>query len=207
VPAGGVWHDRSVDVYLQTRRLVLRRFTPQDVDLLFDLDNDPAVMRYLNGGRPADREAIAGRTLPAMLARYDRSPDFGYWAAHERVTGEFLGWFALHPSTPPLREVEPGLDDVEIGYRLRRMAWGRGYATEGARALVDRAFGELGVRRIFATTMTVNAGSRAVMTKIGMSYLRTFHEDWPDQIEGGELGDVEYELRREDWRPTVTEAA
>jgi RimJ/RimL family protein N-acetyltransferase len=192
-----------VDIYLETERLALRRLTPQDLDDLFDLNNDPAVMRYLNGGRPASREAISQKSLPRYMAWYKHGPEFGYWAAHERVTGEFLGWFALHPAgSPPAADADPAdvrLDEVEVGYRLRRKAWGKGYATEGTRALIRKAFTELGVRRVFATTMTVNTGSRVVMEKSGLRYLRTFHAEWDDVIEGGELGDVEYELLREDW--------
>lgn len=195
-------------VYLETARLMLRRLTPLDLDDLFELDNDPAVMRYINGGLPASRQVIAQETLPRMTAWYQHDPDFGYWAAQERVTGEFLGWFALHPvtmpGTPPEADEPPGdpHNNVELGYRLRRSAWGKGYATEGCRALIQRAFTELGVQRVFATTMTVNVGSRGVMEKVGLRYVRTFHADWPEVIEDGEQGDVEYELRREDWRPS-----
>jgi RimJ/RimL family protein N-acetyltransferase len=206
----GAYH-LDVDIYLQTERLVLRRLTPQDIDDLFDLNNDPAVMRYLNGGKPASREAIVKESLPRWMAWYRHGPEFGWWAAQERVTGEFLGWFTMHPAgTPPEPGADPTgpesesesevkLDEVEIGYRLRRSAWGKGYATEGTRALIRKAFTELGVRRVFANTMTVNTGSRGVMEKSGLRYLRTFHEEWEDVIEGGELGDVEYELLRDDW--------
>ncbi|MEU7824583.1 GNAT family N-acetyltransferase [Catellatospora sp. NPDC049133] len=178
--------------YLETARLILRRFTPDDVDALYDLDADPAVTRYLNGGRPTPREEIRDELLPRWLAQYGEFPGFGRWAAVEKATGAFLGWFAL--TADP---AEPGT--AELGYRLRRAAWGRGYATEGSRALVDKGFAELGMRRVTANTMTVNAGSRRVMEKTGLRFLRTFFLDWPDQIEGGEHGDVEYELRYDEW--------
>lgn len=178
--------------YLETARLVLRRFTPDDVDALYDLDADPAVTRHINGGRPTPREQIRDELLPRWLAQYDEVPGFGRWAALEKATGAFLGWFAL--TADP---AEPGT--AELGYRLRRAAWGRGYATEGSRALVDKGFAELGLRRVTANTMTVNTGSRRVMEKTGLRFLRTFFVDWPDQIEGGELGDVEYELRHDEW--------
>jgi RimJ/RimL family protein N-acetyltransferase len=88
---------------------------------------------------------------------------------------------------------------AELGYRLRRSAWGHGYATEGARALIRRAFTELGVVEIVATTMAVNAGSRAVMARAGLRYTRTVHLTWADPLEGNEQGDVEYRLRRDEW--------
>ena len=86
-----------------------------------------------------------------------------------------------------------------LGYRLRRSAWGRGYATEGARALVRRAFLELGADEVVATTMAVNVGSRAVLEKAGLRYARTVHLSWDDPLPGNEHGDVEYRLRRDDW--------
>ncbi len=89
---------------------------------------------------------------------------------------------------------------VELGYRLNRAAWGRGYATEGARALVGKGFTDLGVQRVTANTMAVNAGSRRVMEKAGLTFVRAYTEDWPEAIEGSEHGEVEYELTRETWQ-------
>jgi RimJ/RimL family protein N-acetyltransferase len=89
--------------------------------------------------------------------------------------------------------------EASVGWRFRKASWGRGYATEAARALLDRGFRELGVRRVTATTMTVNVASRRVMEKLGMRFVRTFFEEWPTYIEGAEHGDVEYELTREMW--------
>ena len=90
-------------------------------------------------------------------------------------------------------------DEPELGYRLRAASWGLGYATEGSRALVDLAFRELGAERVFAETMAVNTASRRVMEKAGLRYVRTFHQEWPDRIEGDEHGDVEYALTRAEW--------
>ena len=85
-------------------------------------------------------------------------------------------------------------DEPELGYRLRRSAWGKGYATEGSRALIRKGFTELGVRRVVAETMAVNTASRRVMEKAGLTLVRTFHQEWPDRIPGDEHGDVEYAL-------------
>jgi RimJ/RimL family protein N-acetyltransferase len=183
----------EMDVFLQTERLVLRRFTPADVDLLVDLDSDPAVMDFINGGRPTPRDEIEHDVLPAMLSYYERFAGLGFWAAIDKSSGACLGWFHFRPT----RDGQP--DEPELGYRLKRSAWGKGYATEGARALVDKGFAEYGVRRVFATTMTVNTRSRRVMEKAGLRYVRTFFQEWPDRIQGDELGDVEYALGRAEW--------
>ncbi|MFC4146654.1 GNAT family N-acetyltransferase [Micromonospora mangrovi] len=179
-------------VLLETARLRLRRLTTADVDHLVELDSDPEVMRFLTGGRPTPRATVRDGQLPRLLAAYDRHPDLGRWAALDRATGEFLGWFALDPS-------DDG-SEAELGYRLRRSAWGRGLATEGSRALVRHAFAVAGVRRVWAQTMAVNSRSRSVMARAGLRHLRTFHLTFDDPIPGTEHGEVEYELRREEWR-------
>jgi RimJ/RimL family protein N-acetyltransferase len=179
-------------IFLETERLVLRRFTMDDVDNLVELDSDPDVMRFINGGKPTPRTEVENDILPAFLDYYERFEGFGFWAAIEKSTGEFLGWFHFRP-----KEVE---GDPELGYRLRRSAWGKGYATEGSLALVNKAFTDLGVERVFAETMVVNNASRRVMEKAGLNLMRVFHQDWPDPIEGDEHGDVEYALSRADWK-------
>jgi len=179
-------------IYLETHRLLLRRCTLSDVDNLVELDADPAVMAYLTGGVPTPREVIERETLPWILREYDRVPGCGRWAVVEKSSGDFLGWLALE--SPGDTAVE-----VELGYRLRRSAWGKGYATEGSRALIHQAFTELGTQRVYAQTMAVNSASRRVMEKAGLRYARTFYLEFDDPIPGTEFGEVEYELLRSDW--------
>jgi RimJ/RimL family protein N-acetyltransferase len=133
-----------MQVFLETERLVLRRFTEADVDNLFDLDSDPEVMRFLTGGKPTPRDVIGNETLPRFLRYYERLEGFGFWAAIEKSTGEFLGWFEFRP------QEGGGPGEVELGYRLKKSAWGRGYATEGSRALIRKGFTELGVQRAWS---------------------------------------------------------
>ena len=188
-----------MQVFLETERLLLRRFTESDVDNLVNLDGDPQVMHFINGGRPVSRDVIHNETLPRFLRAYERFEGFGVWAAIERTTGKFMGWFEFYPR----KGVSP--EEVELGYRLRRSAWGMGYATEGSRALISKGFTELSVQRVVAETMAVNAASRRVMEKAGLRYVRTFHQEWPDRIEGDEHGDVEYALTKADWEQQATQ--
>jgi RimJ/RimL family protein N-acetyltransferase len=183
----------SMQVFVQTERLVLRQFTNDDVDNLVELDSDPEVMRFINGGRPTPRDEIETDVLPAFLGYHERFAGYGFWAAVERSTGRFLGWFHFRPADG----APPG--EVELGYRLGRSAWGKGYATEGSRALIDKGFAEFGVQRVVASTMVVNVASRRVMEKAGLRLVRIFHQPWPDYIEGQEEGDVEYALLRSEW--------
>ncbi|MFK0175171.1 GNAT family N-acetyltransferase [Streptomyces xanthochromogenes] len=184
-----------MDIYLETERLALRRFTADDADLLIELDSDPAVMRFLSGGVPTAPQVIRERHLPAILAGYEKwGGDLGLFAAHAKDDGAFIGWFILRPGREGPR------DEVELGYRLRQLAWGRGYATEGSRALLHKAFTALGVRRVWAETMYVNRGSRNVMEKLAM----TLAEGIPtpsdmEGVEGAERGGVRYEITKEQW--------
>jgi RimJ/RimL family protein N-acetyltransferase len=181
-----------VDVFLQTDRLRLRRFTAADADYLVALDGDPEVMRYLTNGKSTAREVVESEVLPSILRCYERS-EAGRWAAENLAGGEFLGWLSLQPPK------DGGTAELDLGYRLHRFAWGCGYATEGARALIRKAFTDLGTQRVFAQTMAVNTRSRRVMEKAGLRYLRTFHLPWDDPVPGTEHGEVEYELLVEDW--------
>jgi RimJ/RimL family protein N-acetyltransferase len=191
-----------MQVFLETERLLLRQFTEADVDNLFDLDSDPDVMRFITGGTPTSRDAIKNDFLPAFLRYYERSDGYGFWAAIEKSSGEFLGWFHFRPpqgSSP---------DEVELGYRLRKAAWGKGYGTEGSRALIRKGFAELGVRRVVASTYQDNLASRRVMEKVGMTLVRTFRMTAADFAAQGydiapedlwEGDDVEYALEKADW--------
>ena len=180
-------------IYLETERLILREFTAADADLLVELDSDPEVMFRITAGQPTPREQIEKDDIPAYLAYHARGDGYGFWVALEKDSGDFLGWFHLRPAPghPP--------DEPELGYRLRRAAWGRGYATEGSLALIAKAFTDLGARRVLAETMVAHAASRRVMEKCGMTVARVFFQEWPVSIPGDELGDVEYAITRQQW--------
>jgi RimJ/RimL family protein N-acetyltransferase len=189
-----------MQIFLATDRLVLRRFTIADADNLVSLDADPEVMRFITGGVPTSRTEILDEVLPAFLGYYQRYEGYGFWAAIERETGEFLGWFHFRPRAG----AAPG--EVELGYRLRKSAWGKGYATEGSRALIRAGFTQFGVQRVVAETMAVNLASRRVMEKAGLTLVRTFHQPWPFPIDGHQFGDVEYALDRAGWQQQDTAA-
>jgi RimJ/RimL family protein N-acetyltransferase len=87
----------AMQVFVETQRLVLRRFTMADVDNLVGLDADPDVMNFITGGIPTPRDEIKNEVLPAFLAYYERFDGYGFWAAIEKPSGEFLGWFHFRP--------------------------------------------------------------------------------------------------------------
>lgn len=185
---------------IRTPRLDLVDFSADDVDVLVELDSDAEVMHHVTGGLPTPRDEIVDDVLPAFLGYADRYPQgYGFWKAVERSTGEVVGWFHLRPG-----DGHPA-DEPELGYRLRRSAWGRGLATEGSTALVDAAFRRMGARRVVAETMVVHTASRRVMEKAGLRLVRTFHQPWPYPIPGDEQGDVEYAITREEWAARALE--
>jgi RimJ/RimL family protein N-acetyltransferase len=188
---------------LETERLTLRAFTEADVDDLVALESDPAVMRYITGGSPTPRAVIEREILPRFIRAGARHDGYGVWAVIEKATGEFLGWFSFQP-------YEGGAPvDIALGYRLRRSAWGKGYATEGARALIHRGFAACGAQRVFATTYQDNLASRRVMEKAGLRLARVFRMT-PEALAAHSVSyvppaelwdgdDVEYAVTRSEW--------
>jgi RimJ/RimL family protein N-acetyltransferase len=146
--------------WLQTLRLDLRDFVPGDLPDLVRLDTDPRVMRYVADGRPAPLGAIAA-TLERIVAYPRLYPALGIWHATRRDTGAFVGWFSL--------KYAGRSSDIEIGYRLVPGAWGNGYATEGATALVDYGFDDLDLDRIIGVTHPRNVASQRVLAKAGLA--------------------------------------
>lgn len=181
-----------MDIVLQTERLILRRFTPDDVDLVYELDSDPEVMRFITGGQPTPRDLIRDQVLPRWLALYDQGAGCGFWAAQRKADGGFLGWFHWRPIAE-----QPGA--FELGYRLVQAAWGRGYATEGSRALLRKGFTELGAQRAIAHTLLNNTRSQRVMEKVGLKRVREFRYSapgaWHDQLVA-----VEYGIDAAEWK-------
>jgi len=175
---------------LQTTRLTLSPCCPDDRADFINLELDPEVMYFLNGGA-VDHENTDPDEATFLMPR---GTEPFVWTARQTVDGAFIGWFCLSAETETL---------AEIGYRLCRTSWGQGLASEGASALVDWGFRSGRYDRIVACTMAVNRGSRRVMEKIGMKYLRTDFPDFADGIPGADKGEVWYELTRSEWDASV----
>lgn len=149
-------------------------------------------MEFLDHEPPEEDEVQ--QEVAEILSNYTRWPQFGRWIASCCSTGEYMGWFAL-----TVCNEDPSALALEFGYRLRRRFWGTGLATEGTQMLIQYAFGHQSVDRVFGQTMFVNSRSRRVMERCGMRYVRTFHVEFDDPLPGTEMGEVEYEMTREEW--------
>ena len=158
-------------MFLETPRLILRQLTFDDVDDLTTLDSDPEVMRYINGGVASTREAIAKDFLPYAMSYYDRDKNLGFWAIIEQQSNDFIGWIFLRPEVDfkLLQQLNLAEQDaVELGYRLRRSSWGKGYMTEAAQALIAKSFTESQIVKINAWALIENKASTRVMEKAGL---------------------------------------
>ena len=156
---------------LETPRLILRRLTSDDVDDLVTLDSDPKVMQYINGGVPSTREAIAEEFLPYAMSYYSRGENLGFWAIIEQKSDDFIGWIFLRPEIDfkLLQQLNLAEQDaVELGYRLRRSSWNKGYMTEAARALINKT-AKSQIVKINAWALIENKASTKVMEKVGLT--------------------------------------
>jgi RimJ/RimL family protein N-acetyltransferase len=147
---------------LRTARLALRHLVPDDAQAMFDLNADPEVLRFTPDAPPASVDEVR-RALEDYQNVY-RDDGFARWAAIEETTGEWLGWCGLR------RQAD---GEVDLGYRFRRPSWGRGFATEGARASLAYGFEALGLARIMAVAHADHVRSIRVLEKIGMRYEKT----------------------------------
>jgi RimJ/RimL family protein N-acetyltransferase len=182
---------------LTTTRLRLEPLTAAHADAVSALDGDPEVMRFITGRARPPHEVLAD-WVPMMTR--DVGPDgaLGYWVG-STIAAEpaFVGWWCLTPDP----EVPAA---AELGYRLRREAWGHGYAAEGATALLGHGFDTVGLDHVWAQTMAVNTRSRSVLTRIGLRLERTWVGEWNEPIPGWEQGEVGYGLRRAEWQDRKT---
>lgn len=151
---------------LKTERLLLRPLATGDAEAMQVMNADPEVMRYIGTGDPLSPEETQVRTAKAA-AHWDEH-GWGVFAAVEAETDLLVGWAAL--ATPTfLPEILPV---TELGWRMRRDRWGRGYAPEAARAALGFAFGELGLDRVVSCIHSDNSASIRVAEKLGMTLER-----------------------------------
>ncbi len=187
--------NRCLAPVIHTDRLLLVPLADRHLELEVELDSDPAVLRYISGRAPTREEVVGSHATRMALGR--KVPGLGFWIASTRDGDEFVGLMMLPPAHGPDQPDDPTVAD--LGYRLVRRCWRQGLATEASRALLRHAFETVGMRRVIAQTMAVNAASRGVMTAAGLRYVRTYHPEFDDPLPGSEWGEVEYEMTREDW--------
>jgi ribosomal-protein-alanine N-acetyltransferase len=177
---------------LRTARLLLRRWRVADREPFAALNADPCVMKHFPSHlRPGESDELIAR----IEARFEEH-GYGLWALELRATGEFLGFTGLDPVSFEAHFTPA----VEVGWRLARPAWSRGYATEAAHAALAFGFEAAGLEEIVSLTSAANARSRAVMERIGMSRDPADDFDHPQLPRESHLRrHILYRLAADDW--------
>ncbi|MCX4683986.1 GNAT family N-acetyltransferase [Kitasatospora purpeofusca] len=172
---------------LHTDRLLIRRWRESDLAPWAAMNADPEVRQHL--GEPLSRER-SDESVARFEADFDRR-GYGWWAVEVRETAEFIGFAGLDEV-----DEEVPFTGVEIGWRLARSAWGHGYATEAARAVLAFGFDTLELPEILAVTTATNLRSQAVMTRLGMTRDPAGDFDDLDAPEGPLRPNVVFRLTR-----------
>lgn len=148
-------------VIIETERLILRRFESGEGQLIYTLNEDPEVTRYT--GDPVRDLAHANEVLDQVILPQYTLYNHGRWAVHTKPGMEFIGWCGL--------KYRPERDEVDLGYRFIKTAWGKGFASEAAMASINYGFEKLGLRRIVGRAMPGNIASLKVLEKCGMRFV------------------------------------
>lgn len=171
---------------IETARLNLRPFTPDDLDDLFLVFGDPEVMRYISGGKPRSREDTETGLLRTIEGWKKRG--FGFWAMTQKGLERVIGYCGLVPleDTP----------EIEVAYGLTKSEWGKGFASEAAQASLRFGFEELKLERIVAVVHPENTSSKRVLEKLCMTCTKRGH------YYGADL--IYYEMSRINFHPDDT---
>lgn len=155
--------------FIETERLILREITFSDKEGLFELDTDPEVHKYL-GHHPLVTMEQVEEMIASIRQQYIDN-GIGRWAVIEKSTGDFLGWGGFKLVREPVND---HTDYYDLGYRLIKRYWGKGFATELANGSVEYGFETLMLDRIHAFADSENKGSRHVLEKAGLRLVEKF---------------------------------
>ncbi len=159
-----------------SERLKFRLMDINDAQALWAIDQDPEVMKYLNGGTPTSMEVVNSTFIPRMEKYRDNDKGWGIWQVSDKVTDEYLGWVLIRPMS--FFTDSPNFTDLELGWRFFQSTWGKGYATEAAIAIKEAVVANSDVTHVSALAVADNLASVGVMKKMGMSFVRAYlHKD------------------------------
>lgn len=159
-------------VLAETDRLILREILLTDIEGMYELDSDPEVHKYL-GNNPVKEKGEIIDVINFIRQQYIDN-GIGRWAIIDKKTKEFIGWTGLKYVTELTNNHKNYYD---LGYRLRRKYWGKGIATESAKASLDYAFDKLNAKEVYAMADSKNDGSNKILKKVGLSFIETFDID------------------------------
>lgn len=158
--------------HLETERLILRHIQLTDIDGMFEMDSDPEVHKYL-GNMPFTSKSQTEENINSIIKQYE---DFGIgrWAMIHKQTKEFMGWSGLKFNTASLNGYNNFYD---VGYRIIKRFWGKGYATESSLTALEYGFNTLNLDTIYGITEKDNQASHQILLKIGLKYIEDFYDE------------------------------
>lgn len=171
-----------MSLIIKTKRIELKKFSKNDINLLFELDGDSDVMKYLTLGKSKTIDEVKKESMPRILKSYTNGINYGIFSAYLKYNNTYIGWFQFEKD----KHVQ---NAIEVGWRLKQEHWGNGYATEVGLSLVKKAK-ELN-KKVIARAMIDNKASIRVMEKIGLKFVEEF---WGDYKPHSGTPDVLYEL-------------
>jgi RimJ/RimL family protein N-acetyltransferase len=159
-----------------SERLSFALMGSADAQLLYELDQDVEVMRYINGGHLTTMEEVYDIFLPRMSKYTNENKGWGLWKVLLRENESFIGWVLVRPMDFFNDNTE--WDNLELGWRFKQSAWGKGYATEAATQIKQALINTQSIKKLSAIAMPDNKASIAIMKKLGMHYVKTaIHHD------------------------------
>lgn len=157
-------------------RLKYRLMDSNDAAPLFQLDQDPQVMKFINGGKISTKETITTILIPRMESYRDPRQGWGLWHISISTTNEYIGWVLVRPMN--FFSNNPEFDNLELGWRFYQSSWGKGYASEAAKHIKNHLAKNKKYKKFSAIADKNNLGSIGVMKNLDMSYIKTyFHKD------------------------------
>jgi [ribosomal protein S5]-alanine N-acetyltransferase len=164
--------NKEPQIFAVTDRLILREIVAEDVEDFFEMDKDPAVHRYL-GNKPVESREQMVEVIEFIRSQYAEN-GIGRWAVVEKDNKQFIGWAGLKLVKETLNHHQ---DYYDLGYRLNRNYWGKGYATEAARASLHYGLETMKLKEIFAAAHVDNVASNRILSGLGFVLQNTFYFD------------------------------
>ena len=164
-------------------RLSFALMDENDSELLFQLDQDPEVMRFITAGKLTTRKEIADIYIPRMQSYTNKNKGWGLWKVTLTANQQFIGWVLVRPMD--FFTKTPQHENLELGWRFMQASWGKGYATEAANTIKNALIEQTDVRCFSALAVEDNIASINIMKKLGMTFLKKeFHKDpiWEEEV-------------------------
>jgi RimJ/RimL family protein N-acetyltransferase len=159
-----------MQIVFETPRLIVGQFTEADAPLILQLNSDPEIVKYVHEPVLTTEDQAKRIIVDIILPQYKNN--LGRWATYTKSNNEFIGWCGL--------KYRPELEEIDLGYRFKKSAWGKGFATEAAKHTLDHGLNKLDLKLITGRAHIENIASIKVLEKIGMQFIsETIVDDCP----------------------------